>query len=503
MKTLTFFIAIFLLAAASLYSQSGWVQQNTGTTNHILSLYFPNAETGFACGWYGTTLKTTNGGTNWVNAGAPVFDYQSAFFVDVNTGWFVGHNGAIVKTTNSGSTWSTQNSGTSVYLMLTFFVNANTGYIAGYSGKILKTTNGGTNWVSQVSGVTENLLSVKFTDANTGYITGNNGVAIKTTNGGSSWTRIIYGVSNNLNKMSFPNANTGWIPGTNGLINKTTDGGASWISQGNGTTTYFISASFPNTNTGYISGAGGVVVKTANGGANFYTQITPTYNELHWIYFVNELTGWACGYNGTIIKTSSGGATVPTVPILISPVNLSQIQTTTPSLTWSISNDAVNYTVQVSRVSDFSTIADSNTTASTFRNVPSGKLQTNTSYFWRVRANNAMGYSAWSTVWVFSVLSTDIKPVGDFTPTEYKIVGNYPNPFNPTTKILFDIPKSAGIKLAIHDALGRELEKIYEGKLSPGRFEYTWNAYKQTSGVYYVRLTADGISETKRMVLIK
>ncbi|MCE1164878.1 MAG: YCF48-related protein [Bacteroidetes bacterium] len=697
MKKLTFFIVSFLLLAGSIYAQSGWVQQYTGTSNHILSLAFPNANTGFACGWSGTSLKTTNGGSNWVNAGAPIYDYQSTFFVDVNTGWMVGHGGAIVKTTNSGISWITQTSGVYVYLMLVNFVDANTGYIAGYSGTVLKTTNGGTSWISQNSGVTVNLLSVKFLDANTGYITGDNSTIIKTTNGGSTWTSLVYGIYNNLGKVAFPNVNTGWVPGTNGLVYKTTNGGNIWTVQGSGNPNYFVSANFLNTSTGYISGAGGSVIKTTNGGTNYVTQTTPTTNELHWIYFINSETGWSCGYYGTIIKTTSGGNPVftPDAPVLISPVNNSvnqplmptltwnastyattytyQVSTTsvfnniidsgtisstqhivgngklssgytyfwrvcannsygssswstiwnfstsvgpdapnlispangsnnvslTPTLTWSSVSGAVSYLVEISTNSDFTGITDSITTLATQRIVPAGKLSISSTYYWRVRANNNITYgpwsvvwnfstmglpsipvlitppngalaviktplmdwnnsanattytiqvstistfmvitdsatvttsqyqvpsgklfdwvtyfwrvkannsygsSNWSSVWMFTVYPDFVNAIGGGIPSEFKLYGNYPNPFNPSTKIRFDVPKLSNIKLIIYDALGREVDKLHQGNIPAGRFEYTWNAGKFSSGIYYARLIADEYSDIKRMVLIK
>jgi hypothetical protein len=85
----------------------------------------------------------------------------------------------------------------------------------------------------------------------------------------------------------------------------------------------------------------------------------------------------------------------------------------------------------------------------------------------------------------------------------YSISQNYPNPFNPSTNIRYDLPKSESVKLIIYDALGREIETIVNKKQSSGTYEVTFNASQYPSGVYFYRLTTDGFSETKKMLMIK
>jgi photosystem II stability/assembly factor-like uncharacterized protein len=413
MKTNIFLFAI-ILTCSTLFGQSGWIIQNPGTTNHILSVSFPNSSTGFACGWYATLRKTTNGGDNWFSLTSPTSNsYQSIFFTDINTGYAVGQNGTIIKTTNSGTNWFVLNSGTSNLLLIVDFVNTNTGFVVGYSGTVLKTIDAGQTWTPQNPGTTVNLLCVKFIDVNTGYISGDFAKVLKTTDGGNTWISIVSGLSNNLGKMSFVNANTGYIPGTNGAIFKTTNGGQYFTLINSGNVNYLISACFKSVNTGYISGANGTVVKTTNAGVNWVTQVTPTTNELHWIYFLNDLTGWACGYNGTIIKTTTGGVytPIPNAPVLISPPNNSNNIGLTPLLTWNASTNATSYHVQLSTTPNFINIIDSASVTSTSYSVPSGKLNASLTYFWRVNAKNSFGTSPWSEVWNFSTTQAPAAPL--------------------------------------------------------------------------------------------
>jgi hypothetical protein len=98
-----------------------------------------------------------------------------------------------------------------------------------------------------------------------------------------------------------------------------------------------------------------------------------------------------------------------------------------------------------------------------------------------------------------------IQNISTETPSGFSLRQNYPNPFNPSTKIKFDIPVSArhALHLQIFDMLGKEVATLVNEKLSPGTYEVDWNASEFPSGVYFYRLTTDGFSDTKRMLLVK
>jgi photosystem II stability/assembly factor-like uncharacterized protein len=505
MKTKLFVLVFLFLALNFSYSQSGWFSQNTNTSNHILSISFPNSTTtGYACGWYGTLLKTTNGGDNWFSMYYPgSTGFQCIVFTDVNTGYACGSGGTIIKTTNAGSSWLGLNSGTMSVLLILNFTDANTGYVVGYSGTLRKTTDAGITWTALNSGLSVNLTSVKFVNSNTGFVTGDLSNVLKTTNAGLTWTNILSGLAYNLGKIAFTDANTVYIPGTSGKVFKTSDGGSIFSNLNTGNSNYLISAFFTSVNIGYVSGSIGTVIKTVNAGSSWFTQTTPTTNDLHWIYFVNDLTGWACGYNGTIIKTTNGGLTIPTAPILTFPLNnAADVPLNTP-FRWGQVNNAQRYTIQISTVANFAVITDSATVDTNFYNIPNGKLSNAVSYYWRVKASNTLGVSPWSTPWVFSTMLIGINLISTTVPTEFKVYNVYPNPFNPSTNIKFDIPKTSNIRISVYDLKGVEVENLYSGNVREGTYEYNWNATKYSSGVYFIRFVTSEYSSIKRMVLIK
>jgi hypothetical protein len=88
-------------------------------------------------------------------------------------------------------------------------------------------------------------------------------------------------------------------------------------------------------------------------------------------------------------------------------------------------------------------------------------------------------------------------------PTSYSLLQNFPNPFNPTTRIHFGIPKVSKVSLVIYDVLGRKVVTLVDKQLVPGYYDYNWNASSMASGVYFYRLRAGSFTETKKLVLLK
>ena len=82
-------------------------------------------------------------------------------------------------------------------------------------------------------------------------------------------------------------------------------------------------------------------------------------------------------------------------------------------------------------------------------------------------------------------------------------VENYPNPFNPTTIITYQIPKDGRVTLRVYDILGREVVTLADGNQSAGIHYAAFDGSRFASGVYFYRLTAPGVSQVKKMVLAK
>jgi hypothetical protein len=125
---------------------------------------------------------------------------------------------------------------------------------------------------------------------------------------------------------------------------------------------------------------------------------------------------------------------------------------------------------------------------------------------WEDTRNDGGGIYAQNINWdgTFGV-PVGISPVSGNIPDKFSLSQNFPNPFNPSTKINVSIPagESGNIKLEVYDALGRLISTLINGKMNAGLYELTWNASNIPSGVYFYTLTAGSFKETKSMILLK
>ena len=143
------FILLTLLLTNISLAQTGWIQQNSGTTTILNSVFFLDDNTGWTCGWDGIILKTTNSGLDWFEQNSNTStNLHTIQFVDENTGWVCG-NQVLIKTSDGGSTWDIMNFPSSDYLSGLQFINLSVGWIISHNtdtSYAYKTTNGGIDW---------------------------------------------------------------------------------------------------------------------------------------------------------------------------------------------------------------------------------------------------------------------------------------------------------------------------------------------------------------------
>lgn len=96
-----------------------------------------------------------------------------------------------------------------------------------------------------------------------------------------------------------------------------------------------------------------------------------------------------------------------------------------------------------------------------------------------------------------------VQTISNELPSAYNLAQNFPNPFNPSTKINFSIPKSGFVTLKIYDLAGKEAASLVNERLTAGTYGVDFNAAGLTSGIYFYSLRTSDFSETKKMMLIK
>ena len=98
--------------------------------------------------------------------------------------------------------------------------------------------------------------------------------------------------------------------------------------------------------------------------------------------------------------------------------------------------------------------------------------------------------------------SVEWRPEGQL-PDGFRLNQNYPNPFNASTAISYQLLAVSNVNLTVYDITGHEVAALVNGFEAAGAHSIIWNAEGFTSGVYFVRLNADGFEQTQKMLLVK
>lgn len=398
--------------------------------------------------------------SQWTKQNAPVTDLLSCIkFINPNTGWAcsttdIGNDTSfILKTTDGGANWSKQFFGIGYLMRTVSAIDGNVAYVGGITISmnplLLKTTNGGINWINKAP--PSGPYDIWFANENSGwYCSISSSSDIRTTtDGGITWQQRSSGLSATIYKLSFLNYNTGWCGGSNSVY-KTTNAGINWVQIGIFNSTV-SSVFFNNQNYGWAGLANGKVVYTSNGGTNWIYQSTPVEGVTYGITdlcFFDNLRGFAGSRSIKILKTYNGGQT------------------------WGYQIDS-GYSERMSFVDSLN----------------------GWTVFWHIRKTTNGGGQVYYTSFVPSQNSN--------TPSSFKLYQNFPNPFNPGTTIKVDLVKTSSVKFFIYDIIGKVVLEIKEQALTPGSYEFNWDASGFSSGIYFYRIITDNFSDTKKMVLCK
>ncbi len=96
--------------------------------------------------------------------------------------------------------------------------------------------------------------------------------------------------------------------------------------------------------------------------------------------------------------------------------------------------------------------------------------------------------SLWYTAWINAAGVTPVHDVAEILPEDFRLEQNFPNPFNPSTTIRYQVPVGSDVKMVVLDVLGQEIATLVDGREEPGTRSIRWNAGGLASGVYFYRL---------------
>jgi hypothetical protein len=193
-------------------------------------------------------------------------------------------------------------------------------------------------------------------------------------------------------------------------------------------------------------------------------------------------TGWTVVYSGTYAVPGTG---------------VQYITFNTPYLWNGTSNLLIEVCYNNASHSQYSTVKSTAVSGMTY-----GRYQDLTSGDGCVDITTGSVISYRPNVCFFSLID-EINNFPGNQPVKYSLSQNFPNPFNPVTKINYSIPKSGFVLLKVFDILGREIANLVSENKTSGYYSIDFNASDLTSGVYFYKLTSGTYSEVKKMTVIK
>lgn len=392
--------------------------------------------------------------------------------------------------------WIAQNSGTNENLYDIEFLNDQTGWAVGDAGVIIKTTNGGDNWINVPNPsplYSPNLWSVFIIDSNIVYVTSGKDLIIKTTNGGLNWNMLNYCPTCNsaMKAVYFLNRDTGWFLGANKVF-RTYDGGntldsfyAPWFTN--------FDIYFKDINTGIFCGSGRVF-KTSDGGMNWFETSIPVGGSFPMFRKLGifEENIWVGGGNPKIFKSTNFG---DDWFISDSSIGAFSLDFTSEqngfvggglNILYKTTNGGVNFYRQRTDTSSLAFIS-----SIAFVNQQTG---------WYSCAIGKIYKTTNGGEWLTNINS----PLEELTTFNYKLLQNFPNPFNPYTNIEYEMHKSGFVEIDVIDLSGRMVASLIEEFKPKGKYEVKFYSRSLASGTYFYRLKVNGfLISVKKMIVLK
>ncbi len=96
-----------------------------------------------------------------------------------------------------------------------------------------------------------------------------------------------------------------------------------------------------------------------------------------------------------------------------------------------------------------------------------------------------------------------IEEIEDLLPRKFELYQNFPNPFNPITRIKYAIPKSSYVRITVYNVLGQRISTLVNEQKPAGFYTIDFNASSLASGFYIYHLEADGFNMIKKMLVTK
>lgn len=105
--------------------------------------------------------------------------------------------------------------------------------------------------------------------------------------------------------------------------------------------------------------------------------------------------------------------------------------------------------------------------------------------------------------WTLDPPPIGITQISTEIPEKFELYQNFPNPFNPSTLIRYDLAKNSDVNIVVYDLLGRQVASLVNQKQNAGRYQVSFDGASLASGIYFYKIVTQEYVQVKRMLLIK
>jgi photosystem II stability/assembly factor-like uncharacterized protein len=279
------------------------------------AVFFTSDTAGFAVTHQpgnGKLYRTVDGGNTWNPVASGPFD--SLWFADANTGYAVGDSNLLYSTLNGGATWTAQPlAGASPSTLRTISCVGTTCLIGTAEGtRLIRTVDGGATGVD-VSPSSHKVFAAAFASPTRAVAAGENGTTVVSNDAGATFSPVGGGIQGPFERLSATSPSVAFATGPHGTLAKTTDTGQSWSDVGVATSAAVIDASFPTPTTGFALDDAGSLLKTVNGGSSWSLLNTGTSAEPNGVFAIDANRILLIGPRG-LGRSADGGSSFARVP---------------------------------------------------------------------------------------------------------------------------------------------------------------------------------------------
>jgi hypothetical protein len=104
---------------------------------------------------------------------------------------------------------------------------------------------------------------------------------------------------------------------------------------------------------------------------------------------------------------------------------------------------------------------------------------------------------------LLSEMVTEVEQFSDIQSYQFELSQNHPNPFNPSTRIQYQISSNSQVSLKVYDVLGKEVAILIDEYKTAGKYEVEFDASLLSSGVYFYKLQSGNFINVRKMILIQ